>query len=80
VRKGSSIYVGGRLQASTWTDKDGIKRYGVDIVAEHLQLLDGKRPGAEQGEQGADNTNASAQAPAPDRSKGKGAKETPAPF
>lgn len=83
VRKGSSIYVGGRLQANTWTDNDGGKHYGVDIVADQLQLLGGKRPGAEQGEQqGDDNSNAPAQAPAPDRSKSKSAnvKETPAPF
>ncbi len=43
VRKGSQIYVEGPLRSNEWTDKDGIKRYGVEIVANDMKLL-GRRP------------------------------------
>jgi single-strand DNA-binding protein len=43
VRKGSQIYVDGSLRSREWTDKEGVKRYGVEIVANELKLL-GRRP------------------------------------
>lgn len=49
VRKGSLIYIEGRLQTREW-EKDGIKRYTTEIVVDQrgvLQLLGGKQ--AEQG-------------------------------
>ncbi|MDR2912830.1 MAG: single-stranded DNA-binding protein [Alistipes sp.] len=39
VRKGSQIYIEGPLRSNEWTDKEGIKRYGVEIVANDLKLL-----------------------------------------
>lgn len=50
VRKGSSIYIEGKLQTREW-EKDGIKRYTTEVVVDQrgtLQLLGGK-----QSEQGA---------------------------
>jgi len=41
VRKGTQLYVEGKLQTRSW-EKDGIKRYTTEIVAEVIQLL-GKR-------------------------------------
>ncbi len=43
VRKGSQVYVEGSLRSREWTDKDGMKRYGIEIVANELKLL-GRRP------------------------------------
>ncbi len=43
VRKGSQIYVEGRLRTNEWTDKEGNKRYSTEVVADDLQLL-GRRP------------------------------------
>lgn len=43
IRKGSQIYVEGRLRNRDWTDAQGIKRYAVEIVADELKLL-GRRP------------------------------------
>lgn len=43
IRKGSQIYVEGRIQTREWTDQSGAKRYTTEIVAENVQLL-GKRP------------------------------------
>jgi single-strand DNA-binding protein len=42
VRKGSQIYIEGRIRTRTWDDKEGNKRYTTEIYADNLQLL-GKR-------------------------------------
>lgn len=50
VRKGSQIYIEGRLRTREWTDKDNIKRYTTEIMADDMKLL-GRRqdnPGAQQ--------------------------------
>lgn len=39
LKKGSSIYVEGRLQTRKYTDKDGVERYATDIIAETMQML-----------------------------------------
>lgn len=39
VRKGSKVYVEGKLQTRKW-EKDGIERYTTEIVAENLTMLD----------------------------------------
>lgn len=49
VRKGSQIYIEGRLRSREWTDANGIKRYGIDIVADDMKLL-GRRPDNVTGE------------------------------
>ena len=43
VRKGTQLYVEGRLRTRQWTDQTGNKRYTTEVVADTLQLL-GKRP------------------------------------
>ena len=51
VRKGSQLYIEGRLRTREWTDKDNIKRYSTEILADDMKLL-GRRsdsPGAAQG-------------------------------
>lgn len=41
VRKGSKIYVEGRLQTRSW-EQDGVKRYTTEIVANEMQMLDSR--------------------------------------
>lgn len=43
VRKGSRIYIEGRLQNRSFEDKDGVKRQVVEVLAENMIILDGKR-------------------------------------
>lgn len=43
LKKGSSVYVEGRLQTRKYTDKDGIERYTTDIIADSMQMLGGKQ-------------------------------------
>ena len=46
VKKGNPVFIAGRLQQETWTDKNGEKRSKLKVVAENLQLLTGKPEGA----------------------------------
>jgi len=46
VRKGSQIYVEGRIRSRDWTDKEGNKRYATEIVVDDLKLLGRKSEGS----------------------------------
>src|SRR6476469_2415766 len=43
LKKGSSVYVEGRMQTRKYTDKDGVEKYANDIVAENMQMLGGRQ-------------------------------------
>ncbi len=49
LKKGSQIYVEGRLQTRKWQDKEGKDRYTTEIVANEMQML-GSKGGAASGE------------------------------
>lgn len=51
LKKGSKIYVEGKLQTRKWQDKEGVERYTTDIVANEMQMLDTKQQGSEQQEE-----------------------------
>ena len=40
VKKGSKVYIEGRLQTRSWDDQSGVKRYRTEIVADNLIMLD----------------------------------------
>ena len=42
LKKGSAIYLEGKIKSSSYTDKENIKRYRFDIVAETFNMLDRK--------------------------------------
>ncbi len=44
LKKGSQVYVEGRLQTRKWQDKEGHERYTTEIVADRMQML-GSRQG-----------------------------------
>ncbi len=58
LAKGRQAFVEGRLQTRDWTDKEGVKRYTTEIVAQNIQFL-----GA-PGERGASTGDFSAPPPA----------------
>jgi len=72
LRKGSQVYVEGRLQTRKWQDKDGQDRYTTEIRADEMKML-GSRQGAGGGDapmrqyEGGGYDAAPAQAPAPAR-------------
>jgi len=46
LKKGSQIYVEGRIQTRKWQDKEGKDRYTTEIVADRMQMLGGKSSGS----------------------------------
>ena len=58
IKKGTQLYIEGRIRTRSWDDQTGNKRYTTEIIVENLQLLGKKsdNPGGQQG---------SYQAPAP---------------
>ena len=50
VKKGSQIYVEGRIRTRSWDDQNGNKRYATEIMADTLQLL-GRKPEGQGGYQ-----------------------------
>ncbi len=47
LKKGSQVYVEGRLRTRKYTDKNEIERYTTEILADVMQMLD-RRPGYEE--------------------------------
>ncbi|HEY0845776.1 MAG TPA: single-stranded DNA-binding protein [Noviherbaspirillum sp.] len=62
LKKGSQIYVEGRLQTRKWTDKEGVERYTTEIIADTMQML-GSRQGMGGGGASMDDDYGSAPAP-----------------
>jgi single-strand DNA-binding protein len=46
LKKGSLIYVEGRITTEKWTDKEGKERYTTKIVANEMKMLSSKSSGA----------------------------------
>lgn len=42
LSKGKQVYVEGRLQSNEYTDAEGNKRFGIDVIASVVQMLGGK--------------------------------------
>jgi len=76
LRKGSKLYLEGRLQTRKWQDKNGQDRYTTEIVAQEFQMLD-RAGGAEgssaprpaSGSAGGYNQDSSFDAPKPSTSQ-----------
>lgn len=51
LRKGSQVYIEGKLQTRKWQDKEGKDRYTTEIVASQMQMLGGKPQGERQAPQ-----------------------------
>ena len=45
LRKGSSVYIEGKLRTRKWQGKDGQDRYTTEIVANEMQMLGGRGGG-----------------------------------
>jgi len=68
AKKGTPIYVEGRLQLDTWDDKQsGQKRSKLRVVGEQLQLLGGRQGGGQQRGGGDYESGADAPPPRPSR-------------
>jgi single-strand DNA-binding protein len=47
LKKGSPVYVEGRIRTRKWQDKEGNDKYSTEIVADRMQLLGGRGGGGE---------------------------------
>ena len=51
IKKGTQLYIEGRIRTRSWDDQSGNKRYTTEIIVDNLQLLGKKtdNPGGQQG-------------------------------
>ncbi|WP_296651901.1 single-stranded DNA-binding protein [Paraburkholderia sp.] len=49
LKKGSSVYIEGRIRTRKWQAQDGTDRYSTEIVADQMQMLGGRSGGASMG-------------------------------
>lgn len=68
VKKGSQLYIEGRIRTRSWDDRDGNKRYTTEIVGDNMQML-GKR--TDDGGLQPDTQEASKTAPSREEVPGK---------
>lgn len=64
LKKGSPVYVEGRLQTRKWQDKQGLDRYTTEIVASDMQML-GSGNGNGNGQKAPANTGNAGRSKAP---------------
>ena len=81
LKKGSKVYIEGRIQSRKYTGKDGIERTAYDIVANEMKMLDGRNSSSpyEGGDQYAAAPSSSRQQPAQNYNEPAYAAEPPAP-
>ncbi len=42
LKKGSQVYIAGRMTTRKWQNKDGVDQYTTEVVADQMQMLGGK--------------------------------------
>jgi len=63
VKKGSKIYIEGRLETRSWDDQNGIKRYRTEMIADNMIMLDRAGGGAPSTPQSSTPTQSEQPAP-----------------
>jgi single-strand DNA-binding protein len=43
LKKGSQVYIEGKLHTRKWKDKEGVERYTTEIIADNMQMLGGRQ-------------------------------------
>jgi len=64
LRKGSQVYIEGKLQTRKWQDKSGNDRYTTEIIANEMQMLGSRGGGGSSADFGGASQAAPAAAPA----------------
>ncbi|MEE8427756.1 MAG: single-stranded DNA-binding protein [Woeseiaceae bacterium] len=65
LRKGSQVYIEGKLRTRKWQDRDGKDRYTTEIIADEMQMLGGRGGGSAPMSSGSEPANVPAGAPPP---------------
>jgi single-strand DNA-binding protein len=58
LRKGSQVFVEGKLRTRKWQDKQGNDRFTTEIIADNMQMLGGRAGGGSGGERAASGSSA----------------------
>ena len=45
IRRGSKIFIEGKLRTRSWTDAQGVKKFTTEVVVDNIQLLDKRQDG-----------------------------------
>jgi single-strand DNA-binding protein len=64
LRKGSQVYVEGKLRTRKWQDKEGKDRYSTEVIGDTMQMLGRREGGGEPRAEGASAPRGAAAAPA----------------
>jgi len=82
LKKGSQIYVEGKLQTRKWQDQQGVERYTTEIIVDQMQMLGGRGEGQGQGSSGNNYAprNPSANQGAPASPQGQNRQPSPPPM
>ena len=64
LRKGSQVYIEGKIRTRKWQDKEGKDRYTTEIIADQMQMLGGRGGGAGASGEPREPRSTSRQAPA----------------
>ena len=83
LKKGSQVYIEGKLRTDKYTDKAGVEKYSTDIIADEMQMLGGKMGGGEGGGSsrpmggGAPRSSGGGYGGGPNESRGGGSNQMP---
>src|SRR4029453_900161 len=73
LRKGSQVYIEGKIRTRKWQDKEGKDRYTTEVIADQMQMLGGRGGGGGASSEPREPRGPSRQAPAEDRCTHAGA-------
>lgn len=80
LKKGSKIFVEGRLQTRKWQGQDGQDRYTTEIIADEMQMLDSRGASQDSYPSGADDSERGAATPAASNPAAGGGQQPPSDF
>jgi single-strand DNA-binding protein len=66
LHKGNLVYVEGKIKTRSWTDKDNVKKYSTEIVADNINILERKPDGGEPMQHVASSIDSNDSTPADD--------------
>jgi single-strand DNA-binding protein len=67
LRKGSQVYIEGKIRTRKWQDKEGKDRYTTEVIADQMQMLGSRGGGGGAPSEPREPRSQSRQAPAEDR-------------
>ena len=79
LKKGSPVYIEGRLQTRSWEDRDGNKRYTTEVVGNQMQML-GRAEGGGGGRESGPPEGGVGPGPAPEGDSGADKVDDDLPF